>query len=61
MGEGRPRDGKLWILIESERPGGDALTALLASAVGAFALLNAWFLWRELSHLARRKAPAKKS
>lgn len=60
MGEVRPRDGKLWILVEGERPGGDSLTALLSAAVGAFALLNAWFLWRELSHLARRKAAAKK-
>ena len=60
MGEIRPRDGKLWILVEGERPGGDALTALYASAVAAFALLNAWFLWRELWHLSRRKAKAQK-
>jgi hypothetical protein len=55
MGEVRPRDGKLWILVEGERPGGDALTALMSAAVGAFAMLNGWFLWRELAHRARRK------
>ncbi|MHB8876567.1 MAG: hypothetical protein ACYC8T_22970 [Myxococcaceae bacterium] len=56
MGEVRPHGGKLWVLIEGERPGGDTLTGLLSSLLVAFALLNGWFLWRELSHRLRARA-----
>jgi len=51
----RPRDGKLWILLEGERPGEDRgalITALLLVLFGAF---NGWFFWRSLV----RRAPSR--
>ncbi len=58
-GEVRPRDGLLWVLVEGERPGADTLTAALAAAVGAFALLNGWFFARDVRHRLRalRRGP----
>lgn len=47
-----PRDGKLWVLVESERPRQDASALLLSGILSAFVLLNLFFLVRDLK--ARR-------
>jgi hypothetical protein len=43
------RDGKLWILLEGDRPRSDAGTLLLSGLLFAFVLLNLWFLLRDLA------------
>jgi hypothetical protein len=48
FGEVRPREGKLWILMEGERPGGDRGALLISAALVLFALLNLGFLIRSL-------------
>lgn len=57
FGEVQPVDGKLWILLEGERPGEDLGTWLLLGVLVPFIALNGWFLYRELRHrLARVRA-----
>ena len=58
MGEVQPRDGRLWVLLEGERPGDDLPGFLSFLALSAFGLLNAWFLWRNLSHRLRARRQA---
>lgn len=44
----RPREGKLWILLEGERPGEDRGALVTALLLALFAAFNAWFAWRSL-------------
>ncbi|WP_426746874.1 hypothetical protein VZQ01_03220 [Myxococcus faecalis] len=54
MGELQPHEGRLWLLIEGERPGEDRGRVLVALALLAFAVLNAVLLVRGLT---RRWSP----
>jgi hypothetical protein len=53
LGQVRPRDGKLWILIEGQQPGRDLVTALIASGLMLFSLLNLYLLVRGMAHRVR--------
>ncbi|MFZ5471203.1 MAG: hypothetical protein ACOZIN_17410 [Myxococcota bacterium] len=46
LGEVRPRNGQLWILIEGERPGENPVTLLWILGLSAFAVVHAWFALR---------------
>ncbi|ABF90691.1 hypothetical protein MXAN_2628 [Myxococcus xanthus DK 1622] len=48
MGELQPRDGRLWLLIEGERPGTDRGLLLVCLALVTFVVLNAMLLVRGL-------------
>ncbi|MFY2563729.1 hypothetical protein ACN469_39435 [Corallococcus terminator] len=48
MGELQPHEGKLWLLIEGERPGEDRGRLLTCLALLAFAVLNAALLYKAL-------------
>ncbi len=48
MGEVRAADGRLWVLVEGERPGADARALAWGVGLVAFAVLNAWFLIKGL-------------
>ncbi|PTL77452.1 hypothetical protein [Vitiosangium sp. GDMCC 1.1324] len=48
MGEVQPRDGRLWIVVEGERPGGDKGVLFVALLLTAFILANAALLIRGL-------------
>jgi hypothetical protein len=48
MGEVQPRDGKLWLLVEGQRPGADRGLVLVALALLAFIALNAVLLVKGL-------------
>lgn len=50
MGEVRPRDGQMWILLEGQRPGADSGVLLSVLGLALFIAVNAYFLWRALSH-----------
>lgn len=56
FGEVRPHDGKLWILVEGERPGESRGQLWLASLLVTFILVNVYLLVRGLT--ARRRPPA---
>ncbi|HZA13279.1 MAG TPA: hypothetical protein VE618_02230 [Myxococcaceae bacterium] len=43
------KDGQRWILLDGERPGADAGTALLGAALLGFAILNIWWLVRDVT------------
>ena len=47
-------DGKLWLLLEGERPRGDAGTLLIFGLLFAFVMLNVWLGVRDL---AARRGP----
>lgn len=53
IGELHPKSGRMWILIEGEKPGSDARTLAFTGGLGGFFLLNAWFLWRAIHSRAR--------
>src|SRR5215510_9460396 len=57
MGEVRPHLGRLWILLEGEKPRSDLSTLLFVAALAIFFLLNAWFLWRTIEELVRPASP----
>jgi len=44
----RPRDGRLWIVLEGERPGEDHGAPVTAALLALFAAFNGWFAWRSL-------------
>ncbi|QRK08002.1 hypothetical protein JQX13_49970 [Archangium violaceum] len=46
MGEVQPRDGRLWMVVEGARPGGDKGLLLVALLLTAFILTNAALLLR---------------
>ncbi|MBZ4416982.1 hypothetical protein [Myxococcus sp. RHSTA-1-4] len=48
MGEVQPHDGKLWLIVEGERPGADRGRVLVALALLAFIALNAVLLVKGL-------------
>ncbi len=48
MGEVQPHDGRLWLLIEGERPGADRGLLLVSLALVCFVVLNAMLLVRGL-------------
>src|SRR5215217_3951329 len=48
MGEVQPHEGRLWLLIEGERPGEDRGRILTCLALLAFAVLNAVLLYKAL-------------
>jgi hypothetical protein len=43
------KDRQRWILLDGERPGTDAGTALLGAALLGFAILNIWWLVRDVT------------
>lgn len=49
-----PKDGRLWVVVEGERPRGDASALLLSGLLSAFVIVNAWFLVRDLASRRRR-------
>jgi hypothetical protein len=55
--------GGRWILLDGERPGADGAVALLGAALVAFALLNLWWLARDVARRiqARRSTTVVKS
>ena len=53
FGEMNPRDGRLWILLEGERPGSNMAALFSFLALVAFAVGNGWFLWRNLRPVNR--------
>jgi hypothetical protein len=57
MGEVRPHLGRLWILVEGEKPGAELSTLLFVAGLGIFFLLNAWFLWRGIEERVRSTWP----
>jgi len=57
MGEMRPHLGRLWILLEGEKPGSELSTLLFVTGLGIFFLLNAWFLWRAIEERVRSTWP----
>lgn len=48
-----PRDGRLWVVVEGERPHGDASPLVLSGLLSAFVIVNAWFLVRDLASRRR--------
>lgn len=50
----RPLDGRLWVIVESERPGADRAAAGWLVVIGALLLFNVWLLMKGLSARARR-------
>lgn len=48
LGEVRPRDGRLWLVVEGERPGGDRGTLWVALLLVTFILANGALLLRGL-------------
>ncbi len=48
MGEIQPKDGRLWMVVEGERPGGDKGVLLVALMLVTFVLANAVLLIRGL-------------
>lgn len=52
-----PQEGRLWILLDGERPGSGAALVLPALLLG-FGLLNAWFIARDLA--VRRTSSAQR-
>lgn len=56
IGEVRPRDGKLWIVLEGERPGENLGLLLILGVLVTFAIANGWFIVRRVrgSSLAKR-------
>jgi hypothetical protein len=56
-------DGELWIVLDGERPGADRAAALLGAGLVAFALLNLWWLARDIARRiqARRSITAAQS
>ncbi|AKQ67498.1 hypothetical protein A176_004410 [Myxococcus hansupus] len=48
MGEVQPHEGRLWLLVEGERPGADRGLMLVALALVSFVVLNAMLLVRGL-------------
>jgi hypothetical protein len=55
FGEVRARDGKLWMIISGAKPGEDSATLAWMTAFGLLALLNAWFVYRDVSHRLRAR------
>jgi hypothetical protein len=56
LGEVRPRDGKLWILIQGDSPRSNLGTLAWMTGLVLFAAINGWLLWRDLAHRLRKKA-----
>ncbi len=54
MGEVQPRDGRLWLVVEGERPGSDLGVLLVALVLLTFILGNAALLYRSFE--LKRKA-----
>lgn len=54
-GEVHPANGKLWLLIEGQRPGEDRGMLGVAALLVGVIVLNVWFLWRLF---AARREPA---
>ncbi|HYO59708.1 hypothetical protein [Archangium sp.] len=48
MGEVQPRDGRLWMVVEGERPGGDKGVLFVAGVLVTFMLANAALLLQSL-------------
>jgi hypothetical protein len=44
-----PRQGRLWILLEGERPGGETGTLVVWGVVAAFGLVNLWLVVLDLA------------
>jgi hypothetical protein len=50
-----PREGRLWLVVEGERPGEDRGALLVAALLAAFAALNGWLAIRSFSAGGRRQ------
>ena len=56
-----PKDGRLWILLDGERPGGDARTLIASGLLTAFALLSLALLVRDVASRILRPTSAASS
>ncbi len=56
LDEVKRQDGKLWLILEGERPRGEVGTLLIFGLLFTFVMVNVWFLVRDL---AARRGPSR--